>query len=119
MDRLSRRVFKCILKRVKSDPAKARICISDIDDIAAEVDSSPDRVHLSLQHLVGRGYLEEVTTTNGTPIGFELSHVGIHKREFDRIRRGRYIIDNWIAILALAVAAIALIHSMCTVPPAG
>ncbi len=71
-----------------------------------------DEFNRCISFMVQKGYVKPLLS-NGITIGYALSHELAHKREFNKIAFLKYLLDNWIAIVALILSIISLILHAC------
>lgn len=69
-----------------------------------------DEFRSCAQYMIEKGYAEKITLSMN-PGGFKLSHELIHEKEFNRIKIKQYLLDNWIALLALIFSIISIVAS--------
>lgn len=61
-------------------------------------------------YMIENGYAEKITSF-GNSGGFRLNHKYVHEKEFNRIRAKEYLLQNWIAILALIISIVSIVAS--------
>lgn len=85
-------------------------CICRLDDYDAVYDYAKyqDEIESIVQALVDEGYLRFTRE----PYSFCLTQKAIHRGQVSVSKVLHYVLDNWIAILALVVSIIALKQSM-------
>ena len=119
MDKISRKILKKMNEKCSSTNYIYGFSSGwgdcSIDDLALTVGIDTEDCRSNIRFLKELGYVEYATTKDGFPVGFHLSHKGLHYAEFKRIDFQKYLADKWIDFLALIVAAIALIISIVAI----
>jgi hypothetical protein len=101
---------KIFLKFLDNQPDKRFMYYDEIeypDELGDE-----DSLFAIIRHLKSLGMVDVIRNDKGHSLGVVMSHTGKHRKEFTHIATKEYLLDNWIAIVALIVSVIALLKAL-------
>lgn len=121
MDKLSRKLIRCIRNSAGNTSIKFSLrpdfdIYADVpyQQLIARIDDNSDNILSAVDYLVESRLLEYHTLKSRTGlvhVAVSLSHKGMNQHEFNRDKIVLYLSDNWIDLLSLITAVIALIRT--------
>ena len=66
------------------------------------------KVMAIMRYLESQGYIRYCYNQNGTKLGFEVEHKSYNKKGFDFVALKRYILQHWIAFIALILSILSI-----------
>lgn len=106
MDKTSKRILDCLSKA----PDHTIFYYNDWPDEISDIDE--DVIFAAIRYLIKKELCERCTNQNGQSIGVCLSHEGIHRSEFFRIRM-REFLYNSIAVPVIVALLTTLATTAC------
>lgn len=100
---------KCFIDFLDAQPDK-QVRFFDDTEFPDEFETEQD-VLAVVEYLDIHGYAVKLYSNSGALLGVKLSHAGRNLKEFSMISAKEYILDKWVAILALVISLAALVKS--------
>lgn len=97
MDKTSKRILNCLSKA----PDHTIFYYDDWTDEISDIDE--DIIFAAIRYLIKKDLCERCTNQNGQSIGVRLSHEGIHRSEFFRIRMQEFLYKSIVIPIIVAM----------------